>query len=170
MRHCPLWIIAHSNSYSIAFLHTTFDQPCSNSSHLLMGIGIRCRDIVVVKVRRVAALCRRQPHVAQRCWCILEHSHRISVDFHSLYFKNTSRRGEFCDGFSTSQHAQTVSVTLVTPLHRSDDEELHNGGDAENRTRINGFAGRCVNHSATSPEAVRTLRHINSTGVPNGLP
>ena len=26
------------------------------------------------------------------------------------------------------------------------------GGDAENRTRVDGFAGRCLNHSATSPE------------------
>ncbi len=41
---------------------------------------------------------------------------------------------------------------------------------AENRTRINGFAGRCVNHSATSPSAPRTGHCPDAIGRGAGLP
>ena len=37
------------------------------------------------------------------------------------------------------------------------------GGDAGNRTRIHGFAGRCLSHSATSPLVTQVTGHRKTT-------
>jgi hypothetical protein len=53
-----------------------------------------------------------------------------------------------------------------------DDLRHHTGGGAGNRTRVKGFAGPCLNHSATPPESGQPIAHPGTALArpPNAAP